>query len=57
MVEAGRNLKPHLVATPCHVQGHLPFVQSPIQPGLRYLQRWGSICIFYVTTENRNIVV
>ena len=36
MVWVRRDLKDHLVPTPCHGQGHLPLdqlAQSPIQPG------------------------
>jgi len=39
MVWAGRDLKHHLVPTPCHGQGHLPQdqgAQSPVQPGLEH---------------------
>jgi len=41
MVRVGRDLKDHLVPTPCHEQGHLPLdqvAQSSIQPGLEHFQ-------------------
>jgi len=41
MVWAGRDLKRHLVPTPCHRQGYPPLgqvVQSLIQPGIE--QSW-----------------
>ena len=45
MVWVGRDLKDHLVPTPCHGQRHLPLdqgAQSPIQPGLEHCQGWGT---------------
>ena len=41
MVWVGRDLKDHLVPTPCHGQGHLPpdqVAQSPSKPGLEHFQ-------------------
>jgi len=45
MVWVGRDLKDHLVPSPCHGQGHLPLAhaaQSSIQPGLEHCQGGGS---------------
>ena len=45
MVWLGKDLKDHLVPTPCHEQGHLPLdqgAQSSIQPGLEPCQGGGS---------------
>ncbi|GAB0192649.1 cAMP-dependent protein kinase inhibitor alpha [Grus japonensis] len=44
MVWVGRDLKDHLVPTPCHGQGHPPLdhiAQSLIRPGLEHCQGWG----------------
>ena len=44
MVWVGRDLKDHLVPTPCHGQKHLPLdqvAQSPSQPGFGHFQVWG----------------
>jgi len=45
MASVGRDLKDHLVPTPCHGQGHLPLHQvdqSPVQPSLEQPQGWGN---------------
>jgi len=44
MVRVGRDLKDHLVPTPCRGQGHVPLdqvAQSSIQPGLEHFQGGG----------------
>jgi len=49
MVWVGRDLKDHLVPTPCPGQGHLPLdqvAQSRIQPGLESFQGGGSHSFF-----------
>jgi len=43
-LQLGRDLKAHMVPTPCCRQGYHPparAVQGPIQPGLEHLQGWG----------------
>ena len=49
MVWVGRNLKDHLVPTPCHRQVCQPLhqaideaAQDPIQPGLEHLHVWAN---------------
>ncbi|KAK4821804.1 hypothetical protein QYF61_003833 [Mycteria americana] len=44
MIWVAKDLKDHLVPTPCHGQGQLPLdqvAQSPMQPGLEHFQGWG----------------
>lgn len=45
IVQAGRDLKAHVISFPCHGQEYLPLSQvapTPVQPGPEHLQRWGS---------------
>jgi len=44
MAWVAKDLKDHVVSTPCYVQGRQPAAQaaqSRIQPGLECLQGWG----------------
>lgn len=39
----GKDLKNHLLSSPCHAQGYLPLhqvAQGPIQPGFEYFHGW-----------------
>jgi len=66
MVSIGRDLKDHLIPTPCHEQGHLPLhqvAQSSIQPGLEHFQggpataSLGNLCQCFTTLMVKNFLL